>query len=125
MGHDSQLSLNTMLSYLIYFVKYIFDYVIKRRYPSSLCYYSAIGSLTIFASVPLSLSTFNVIVVSFADNSEEVSILNCLPIWFCSHSSLHLCSSLMNFLIFLLSTDYILSHTFMCLGLPTSTTNRL
>ena len=27
----------------------------------------------------------------------------------------------MNFLIFLLSTDYILSHSFICLGLPTST----
>ena len=26
-----------------------------------------------------------------------------------------------NFLIFLLSTDYILSHSFICLGLPTST----
>jgi len=27
----------------------------------------------------------------------------------------------MNFLIFLLSTDYILSHSSICLGLPTST----
>ena len=38
-------------------------------------------------------------------------------------STLHLCSSLMNFLIFLLSTDYILSHSSACLGLPTSTSS--